>query len=236
MCSPITIRSRLARNPFLPRCLVAVALVGAFVVSPALSAQPRPAERSRLLHVTGRAEELLPATVARIQFSVQAMGKMPSAAQTELQRRLADVTRLLKQGGATRIDVSPFRLGRLSDGSKILSHSEDGEFVATADMEVLSPVDAVGILLDVATRHGTSRAPSLDFGPGDEALKEAKQAAWKAAVQDARANAGTVLAALGLKIEEVVSIRMEQDVDQWGSKAKNSRPFIRTKVEMQVRY
>lgn len=207
----------------------------AFLAPVALLAEPAAPRRPRILHVVGRAEVAVPVTVGRLRIGLQARSKSAGGAQADLRRRISETMGLLKDGGASSMEIRSLRLGALPEGSKIAS--ADGlEFVAAATLECQAPADSVGLLADAVLRRGSATLDGIDFGPTEEMLRETRQAAWKAAAADARAHAGAVLAPLGLKIEEVVSVRLEHEADAWGMKGNLGRSTVRATVEMEVRY
>jgi len=160
----------------------------------------------RVLTVTGRGERAVKTTKARIQLGVTAEGKTAIATQAEVARQANSIVTKLQQLGVEKLQTTTIQLSPkyVYDNNR---QTQDG-FTGQTSVSFLVPIDKAGATLDAAVAAGANQIEQLSFVATDTMLDEAKQFALRDAVQDAQAQAGTVLRALGLTQKSIKAIQI----------------------------
>lgn len=184
---------------------VSLLLVSLSWVDPARAQTPETPLRT--LSVTGRGVETVQTTKAEVRLGVEAQGKTAQAVQQEVARRSAAVVALLKSRQVERLETTGISLNPTYSYQDNRPPQLTG-FTASNIVSFRVATDQAGPLLDQAVQAGATRIDGLSFIAADEATNKAQQQALREAVQDAQAQANAVLAALGFRPRQVVSIQV----------------------------
>lgn len=160
----------------------------------------------RVLTVTGRGERAVKTTKARIQLGVTAEGKTAIATQAEVARQANSIVTKLQQLGVEKLQTTTIQLSPkyVYENNR---QTQDG-FTGQTSVSFLVAIDKAGATLDAAVAAGANQIEQLSFVATDTMLDEAKQLALRDAVQDAQAQANTVLRALGLTQKSIKTIQI----------------------------
>ncbi|GAB4146271.1 MAG: SIMPL domain-containing protein [Cyanobacteria bacterium J069] len=161
---------------------------------------------TRVLTVTGTGNEFVTTTLSQVNLGVEVQAKTAEEAQREVARRSNAVVELLRSRQVDKLQTTGITL------SPVYDYSENRQrvvgYTATNTVSFRLPTERVGTLLDESVQAGASRIDSVSFVASDEAIAQAQQVALREAVQEAQSQADTVLAALGLRRQEIVGVQI----------------------------
>jgi uncharacterized protein len=187
--------------------LMSAALVTGMSVAPVLSAPAMAQERiMRTLTVTGQGEEAIPTTKTQVDLGVEAQGPDPAAVQQEIARRTTAVVDLLRSRQVEKLETTGIQLSPRYNYEN--GRNEVIGYSGSNTVRFRVPTDRVGPILDAAVNAGASQIRGISFVAEDAAIEAARQRALRRAVEDAQAQATTVLGALNLSSQEIVSIQI----------------------------
>jgi uncharacterized protein len=177
---------------------------------PPVEAANRP--HSRILSVSGIAQERIPTTLTQVSLGISAQGKTAQEVQQEMARRATAVIALLRSRNAQRLETTGVSL------SPNYTTSGNGRqklvgYTGNNTVSFRLPTEQMGNLLDAAVEAGASNINVASFVASEEAIAAARQRALRRAVLEAQSQAQTVLAALGLPPGQAVSIVIDQARD-----------------------
>ncbi len=160
----------------------------------------------RTLTVTGQGQELVPTTKAQVSLGVEVQGQDAAVVQQQVAERSARVVELLRARNVEKFETTGIRLTpryRYDNGESNLIG-----FTGSNMVSFRVPIEAAGPLLDDAVEAGANQIQNISFVAADAALEAAQQEALRKAVAEAQTQANTVLSALNLGPEEIVSIQI----------------------------
>ncbi|WOD40256.1 SIMPL domain-containing protein [Nodosilinea sp. E11] len=197
---------------YAPKRLTAVALMS-MALAAGLSFTPRFTPTAiaqeitmRTLMVTGQGEESVPTTKTQVDLGVDVQGTDAAAVQREVAQRTAAVVELLRSRQVEKLETTGIQLSPRYNYEN--GRSEVIGYSGSNTVQFRMPTERVGTLLDDAVNAGANQIRGISFVADDAALEAARQAALRNAVDDAQAQANTVLNSLNLRPEEVVSIQI----------------------------
>lgn len=197
-----------------------VPLLVAPMNTPSLQAQESQSVEQALLRtitVTGQGEERVTTTQAQINLGIEVQSETAEEAQTEAARRSNAVVDFLQERRVEKLQTTGISLSpryNYNDGQQTLVG-----FTATNTVSFRVANDEAGTIMDRAVKAGATRIDGISFMAEDAAIATAQKAALSSATADARAQANTVLAALGLEPKEIVTIQVN------GAAAPTPRPM-----------
>lgn len=160
----------------------------------------------RTLTVTGQGQASVQTTKALVVLGVESQGSTAATVQRDIAQRSAAVVELLQSRQVDQLETTGVRLNpqySYDNGrADIIGYSGSN----TVSFEM--PTEAVGALLDDAVTAGANQILSVSFIAEDGAIAAARQQALREATADAQSQANTVLSALDLGPQEVVSIQI----------------------------
>lgn len=163
------------------------------------------------IRVLGAAEIEVAPDVADIALAVETFAETARAAGEENARTMERVIRALVAAGVARDDIETRNYSVYPE--YVMRDNEREEprirgYRATNQVVVeTTRLDAVGGLIDTALQAGANRVDGVEFGLRDEAT--ARAAALRQAVENARAAAETMAAALGVRLGAIVHASTE---------------------------
>ncbi|BDI18902.1 hypothetical protein ANSO36C_47040 [Nostoc cf. commune SO-36] len=152
------------------------------------STNPNP---SQILEVTGRGEVNVATTLTKVQLGIQVEGKTATEVQEEVARRSTAVVDVLQNLGAQELQTTSIQLNPVfsfADGTQTLTGFRG---INTLQFEL--PTDRAGAAIDTAIQAGANLIQNISFTASDEALQQARLQVLSEAVEDAQAQAQTVL-------------------------------------------
>ena len=171
---------------------------------------PRPAiaqeAAMRTLTVTGQGQELVPTTKAQVNLGVSVEGQNAETIQRQVAERSAAVVELLQSRNVEKLETTGIRLSpryRYDNGESTVVG-----FTASNTVGFRVPNEEAGEIIDEAVNDGANQIQNISFIAEDAALDAARQEALRQATADAQTQANTVLNALNLGAEEIVSIQI----------------------------
>lgn len=184
--------------------LLAAALAACLVASAAAETEPR----RRTIEVTGSAEVSATPDLAILSFAVETTAAEASAAVEQNAARSAKVASTIKQrlGAKDKLSTSRYalepRYQQPERGSQVPPTITG--YVAANEVRVeTSNLEQVGQLVDAAIAAGANRVSELQFTLADR--NPVLRAALAKAGSEARAQAESIAAALGVQLKQVVS-------------------------------
>jgi uncharacterized protein len=188
--------------------------VGLSLASPASAQSLPPVEaanrpHSRILSVSGIAQERIPTTLTQVSLGISAQGKTAQEVQQEMARRSTAVIALLRSRNVQRLETTGVNL------SPNYTTSDNGRqkligYTGSNTVNFRLPTEQMGNLLDAAVAEGASNINGVSFVASEEAIAAARQRALRRAALEAQSQAQTVLAALGLPPGQAVTIMIDQ--------------------------
>ncbi|PMB19366.1 hypothetical protein CEN40_20495 [Fischerella thermalis CCMEE 5205] len=160
----------------------------------------------RILTVTGRGVESIPATLAQVVLGVEVQAKTAQEAQQEAARRSSAVVTLLKTRNVEKLQTTGITL------NPVYSYKDNIQrltgYSASNTVSFRIATDKAGQLLDEAVKAGATQISGISFVATDEAIAQAQKQALKEATQEAQQQAEAVFSVLGFQRKEVVSIQI----------------------------
>ena len=161
----------------------------------------------RTLSVTGRGQEFVQTTKAQVSLGVEVQGQDAETVQRQVAERSAAVVELLRARNVEKLETTGIRLSpryRYDNGESTVVG-----FVGSNTVRFRVANEAAGALIDEAAKAGANQIQNISFIAEDAALDAARQEALRQAVSDAQTQANTVLSALNLGAQEIVSIQID---------------------------
>lgn len=187
-------------------------LVGTALLAVSLAALPAAADEAparRTLAVSGEGEVKVPPDLAVVSFAVETAAPTAGAAVADNARRSSALADALKQqlGANGKVSTTRYSLDPVYEqrerGSTPAPPRITG-YVARNQVRAEShAIEAVGTLIDAATKAGANRIDGLDFTLEQHA--QAQRDALQHAGEDARRQAEGAAAALGVTLGKVLS-------------------------------
>lgn len=209
------LRPRQAFKPAAAFSFLALMIIN-FTALPAL-AQER---LLRTLTVTGQGEEKVQTSLAQVRLGVEAQGKTAQAVQAEVAQRTSAVVDLLRSRQVEKLETTGISLNpnySYQENKPPILNGYRGSNIVSFQV----PTPKAGPLLDEAVKAGATRIDGISFMATESALKTGRQQAIREAIQDAQDQADTVLSALNLTRQEIVSIQVN------GATPPPPRPLLR---------
>ncbi len=205
----------------------------------------------RTLTVTGQGRESVATTKTQVDLGVDVQGVDAAAVQREVAQRTAAVVELLRSRQVEKLETTGVQLSPRYNYDN--GRTEVVGYSGSNTVSFRMPTESVGSLLDDAVGAGANQIRGISFVADDAALETARQQALRKAVEDAQAQATTVLGALSLGAQEIVSIQingaappqpvpMLRSAEYAGMQADASTPVIggeqtvQAQVTLQIRY
>ena len=163
-------------------------------------------EPARTFLVTGTGDAIVPTSIAQIRLGIDTEGKTAEEVQQESARRSSAVVSLLKLQDVEKLRTTGIRFGPVYDPRSNRRRIIGYQASNTISFEVA--IEKAGAILDEAVRVGATRIDGLSFTASDEEVAAASEEALVAATTNARRRADKVLAALGLSVQEIRSIKI----------------------------
>lgn len=186
-----------------PQRLVPVLLILFSLPAPAQTTPPL-----RTIAVTGEGEVKVPPDLAMVSFAVETTAPEAAVAVAENARKSTALSETLKKlaGAKDKVSTTGYSLDPMYEQRDRPSSAPPRitGYVARNQVRVEShAIDAVGKLIDAATKAGANRIDNLEFTLEERA--HAQSDALQRAGQDARRQAEGAAAALGVKLGRVAS-------------------------------
>jgi hypothetical protein len=192
---------------FAAAILASAVLTTGLALVPAITAPAVAQEAAmRTLTVTGQGQEFVPTTKAQVSLGVEVQGQDAESVQRQVAERSAAVVDLLQSRNVEKLETTGIRLS--PQYSYDNGRSELVGFTGSNTVSFRVPTEAAGPLLDDAVNAGANQIRNISFVAEDTDLEAARQEALRQAVADAQIQANTVLSALNLGAEEIVSIQI----------------------------
>jgi uncharacterized protein len=198
---------------------IAIAAIVAFPASAVFTTPVRAqnsgtiAPRTNIISVSGRGQTTAPATIGKVQISIESSARTASAAQQEVATRANRVVALLRRRQAQSLTTTGVNLAQTFAYENNQPPRLTG-YSATNSLSFKFPSDRVGTLLDEIINAGATRINSVTFIANDRDLDIAKQRALQLAASDARERGEIVLRSLGLTSKGIVGIQVEAAASQ----------------------
>ena len=188
--------------------LLIVPVAGCALLPPVAKAQySNPSgyqQPEQTLSVSGQGIQTIPTTLTEVRLGVAVQAKTAAEAQQQAASQSSAVVEYVRSQNVDKLQTTGISLSPRYD------YSGDRQvligYEATNTISFRAPTEAAGAIMDEAVKSGASRINGVSFVADDSAIAAARQQALKLAVQDAQAQADTVLSALGLSRQEIVNI------------------------------
>lgn len=184
--------------------LVLAPVTGCTLLSQSAIAQSMQLMPERTLSVTGEGVRAIPTTLTQVSLGVTVDAKTAEAAQQQAAEQSTAVIEWVRSQNVEKLETTGISLSPqydYTDNRQVLRG-----YQATNTISFRAPTESAGAIIDEAVRVGATRIDGVSFVAEDEAIAVARQQALEAAVEDAQAQADTVLTTLGLSRQEVVNI------------------------------
>jgi len=181
---------------------LAVGCLSLVMMKPVLAEEPL----TRVLTVTGEGTEAVATSQSQVQLGVEVQGETAEEVQQEAARRSAAVVEFLRSRNVSNLRTTGIVLNPVynyTDGNQRIVG-----YIANNTVQFRVPTEVAGIILDEAVEVGATRIDSVSFIASDEAMNRAQQQALREATDDALQQAETILDALGLSRQEIVTIQV----------------------------
>lgn len=188
---------------------IATSLVSLILTAPVWAQQQGVMMRElpmRILTVTGRGVEEIPATIAQVRLGVEVQGKTAAEVQQETARRVDAVVKLLRARGVEKLQTSGISLNPVYSYENNVQRLSG--YIATNTVSFRQKAEKTGPLLDEAVKAGATRIDGISFVAAESALAQAQQQALREATEDAQKQAAAVLGALNLTKQEIIGIQI----------------------------
>ena len=161
---------------------------------------------SQTLTVTGTGIEKIATTSTRVSLGIEIQGKTATAVQKEIQSRASKLVNFLRSRRVENLETTGIRLQpnyKYERGNReLIGYLGINNFSFTTETE------AAGKLLDEAINAGANRINSLSFIATSDAIEKAKKQVLIKAVNQAKAQAETILNTLNLSSKEIINIQI----------------------------
>lgn len=197
-----------SKVPALLLMSVALVPVAGVTLSTKVMAQPVSAhiyqQPERVLSVTGQGIQSIPTTLSEVNLGVAVQAATAQAAQQQAAQQSTAVVEWLRSQDVDKLQTTGISLSPEYD------YTNDRQVLrgywATNSIRFRTPTEQAGALMDEAVNVGATQINGVSFLAEDEAINTARQQALTLAIQDAQQQADTVLSALGLSQQEIVTI------------------------------
>jgi uncharacterized protein len=156
------------------------------------------------LSVTGQGMESIPTTLSEVRLGVLIEAKTAEEAQQKAAEQSTAVVEWVRSQKVEKLQTTGISL------SPRYEYTNDRQvlvgYQATNSISFRTPTENAGAIMDEAVRVGATQIDGVSFVADDEAIEAARQRALERAVQDAQAQADSVLGALGFSSKKVVNI------------------------------
>ncbi|HIK26704.1 MAG TPA: SIMPL domain-containing protein [Oscillatoriaceae cyanobacterium M7585_C2015_266] len=188
---------------------IAASLVSLMLAAPVWAQQQGAMIREvpmRILTVTGRGVEEIPATIAQVRLGVEVQGKTAAEVQQEAARRVDAVVKLLRSRGVEKLQTSGISLNPVYSYENNMQRLSG--YIATNTVSFRQEAEKTGSLLDEAVKAGATRIDGISFVAAETAIAQAQQQALREATEEAQKQAAAVLSALNLTKQEIIGIQI----------------------------
>lgn len=200
-------RSRSAARRLTAALLTSAALASGFVFTPVITSTAMAQETLlRTLTVTGQGRVAVQTTKAEVSLGVDVQGSDAATVQREVAQRSTAVVELLRARNVGKLETTGVQLTPNYNYEN--GRSEIVGYTGSNTVSFQVPTEAMGAILDEAVNVGANQIRGISFIADDAALESARQRALREAVNDAQTQANTVLSALNLGPQEVVTIQV----------------------------
>ena len=187
--------------------LASAALASGFVFTPVFTPTAMAQETLlRTLTVTGQGQVSVQTTKAQVSLGVDVQGTDAATVQREVAQRSTAVVDLLRSRNVEKLETTGVQLNPRYSYEN--GRSEVIGYTGSNTVSFQVPTEAMGAILDEAVNVGANQIRGISFIADDAALDSARQRALREAVNDAQAQANTVLSALNLGPQEIVTIQI----------------------------
>ncbi|BAQ62333.1 protein of unknown function DUF541 [Geminocystis sp. NIES-3708] len=186
----------------LQKIFISFSFVSLALMQPVLAQEPI----LKTITVTGKGIERIPATVANVQLGVEIEGKNATQIQQEVAKRTTSLVELLKSSNVQRLQTTGVQLRPNYNYNN--NQRELTGYVATNLVSFELPIDGVGRLLDDSVKVGATRIDNVSLTATEMAISQAQKQALIKASFDAQQQAETVLKALNLTAQEIITINV----------------------------
>jgi uncharacterized protein len=195
------------RPPFLASLLGgAILAVGLFSSTMTPAAWANEDALLRVITVTGQGSESIPTTLTQVELGVEIQGSNAEEVQRQVAERTARVMEVLRSQNVQKLQTTGVRLN--PQYSYDNNRQELIGYIGANTVSFRVPTNNAGTLIDDAIAAGANQVYGLSFVAEDSALNTARQTALREATADAQQQANTVLQALNLTAQEVVTIQI----------------------------
>lgn len=188
--------------------LLLMPIAGCIAVPQKASAQISPNMAYQLpeqtLSVTGQGTELIPTTLSEVRLGVLIEAKTAEEAQQKAAEQSTAVVEWVRSQNVQKLQTTGITLSPrydYTDNQQVLVG-----YQATNSISFRTPTENAGAIMDQAVRVGATQIDGVSFVADDAAIEAARQRALELAVQDAQAQADSVLGVLGFTNKKVVNI------------------------------
>jgi uncharacterized protein len=203
---PLT--KRTALKPFLAP-LLGSALLFMGAISSSLTPTAAFASEDTLLRVitvTGQGSESIPTTLTTVDLGVEVQGSNAEEVQRQVAERTARVIEVLRSQNVQKLQTTGVRLN--PQYSYDNNRQELIGYIGANNVSFRIPTNNAGSIVDDAIAAGANQVYGISFIAEESAINTARQAALREATTDAQQQANTVLQALNLTAQEVVTIQI----------------------------
>ncbi len=187
--------------------LTSATLASGFVFTPFLTPTVMAQETLlRTLTVTGQGQVSVQTTKAQVSLGVDVEGTDATTVQREVARRSTAMVELLRSRNVEKLETTGVQLNPRYSYEN--GRSQMIGYTGSNTVSFQVPTEAMGAILDEAVNVGANQIRGISFIADDAALEAARQSALREAVNDAQAQANTVLRTLNLGPQEIVSIQI----------------------------
>lgn len=184
--------------------LVLAPITSCALLPKAVIAQPMYPLPERTLSVTGEGSRTIPTTLTQVNLGVTVEAETAEAAQQQAAEQSTAVIEWVRSQNVEKLETTGISLSPQYD------YTENRQvlrgYQATNTISFRAPTEQAGAIIDEAVNVGATRIDGVSFVAEDEAISAARQQALESAVEDAQAQADTVLRTLGLSRQEVINI------------------------------
>lgn len=156
--------------------------------------------------VTANGSQSIPTTLTQVELGVEIQGQSATDVQKEVAQRSTKLVDLLNSRQVQKLQTTGIRLQ-----PNYQYQNRERRFIGyqgSNKVTFLIANESVGALLDEAVKVGATSIDRISFTATDSAISEAQKQALVKATTAAKAQANTVLNALNLSPQEIVSIHI----------------------------
>lgn len=186
----------------LQKLLISFSLASVAFMPPVLAQE----QIVKTITVTGRGIERISTSIANVQLGVEIEGKNASQIQQEVAKRTTSLVELLKSNNVQRLQTTGVQLRPNYNYNN--NQRELTGYVATNLVSFELPIDGVGRLLDDSVKVGATRIDNVSLTATETAIAQAQKQALIKATLDAQQQAQTILTALNLTPQEIITINV----------------------------